>query len=590
MSRHILDDKASTARPLKRRKVELDFGSSPPRSSPLKHVQTSNQIEVFEDAPTSPIATDDDTLSDLLEQLQPFPEPIRKIWTGGTARRVLNRSFGGYDVLSRGRRGVDHCADWRSETANFVSTPNDVHSFRPGTAIPFCTASCRTNSLIAIGDEEGSVRLADSGRGADFKVPHVSFRIHRNAIMDVAFSSDDYTLATASGDQTARMIDMHTQQTMCVLTGHSSSVKQVRFQPNDDNMVTTSSRDGTVQIWDLRCAERGSVQSLGLRMRRQITQDGDLEPSVRYARNTIRVGGAHRSSKGSGTKSPSTQNSEDSSVSITAIEHIPNGREHLLLTASELNASVKLWDLRNASRRDPAPVSCTPVPQLHRRTRNYGISSLALSGDGARLYTLCKDATIYAYSTNHLILGNAPEMSASPARRRALKVPKMSCGPLYAFKHPLLVTSTFYVKLALRPARNDRSELLAVGSGTGSPILFPTDERHMPHQYPQASNRNVLDDEEDELSVSPSTKREASTYLPVHERGTPLIRGHAKEVTSLSWSHDGELVTISDDWNARCWRENPEKAREMRRCGEGGGQRWAHGWAEVEGEWDEDDC
>ncbi|KAK4554386.1 hypothetical protein LTR86_008594 [Recurvomyces mirabilis] len=574
------------APPLKRRKRSIDLASSPPRSSPLKHIQISSEIDIFQDEPVSPQASDDEELPDLLDSLKPFPQPIRRLTYNDRSRSILQRSFGGYDALSCGWRGAGHGVDWQAETANFVTAPTDVHSFHAGTALPFCSASCHTNSLVAIGDEEGSIRLVDSAATSDFSQAHVNFRVHRNAVMDVAFSSDDYMLATASGDQTSRIVDMHTQQTICVLTGHNSSVKQIRFQPNDDNVMTTSSRDGTVQIWDLRCAERGSMQSLRLGQRKGLNEDGGAEPSVRYPRHGLKVGPAHRSSKGTGTKSPSTQNSEDSAVSITAIEHLSNGREHLLVTASELSASIKLWDLRNAGRRDPVPLGSTPLPESHRRTRNFGISSMALSGDGARLYTLCKDATIYAYSTNHLMTRHAPELTSAASRRRTLHEPKASVGPLYGFKHPKLSGGSFYVKLAMRPVKGDKSELLAVGSGTGAPILFPTDER----------NRRSADDdmaeesEDDDLPMLPSqTRRQAPDNLLVGGQGTPLIRGHHKEVTSVTWTHDGELVSISDDFTARCWRENAGKAREMRGCGEGGGLRWGHGWAEVDDQWDQDD-
>ena len=128
---------------------------------------------------------------------------------------------------------------------------------------------------------------------------------------------------------------------------------------------------------------------------------------------------------------------------------------------------LKLWDLRYTSRRDSVPLSSTPIPDSHLSTRHFGISSLALSGDGARLYALCKDATVYTYSTNHLMLG--PTCSRS---RRFVKEPKEACSPLYAFRHPQLSTPSFWIKLAIRPARGDNSELLAAGSGTGSALLF----------------------------------------------------------------------------------------------------------------------
>jgi WD40 repeat protein len=83
---------------------------------------------------------------------------------------------------------------------------------------------------------------------------YLSFRVHTNAIIDMIFSDDDAFLATASGDQTARIVDMTTQTTTSILGNHTASLKQVRFQPgaNNHSVIATSSRDGSIQIWDLR--------------------------------------------------------------------------------------------------------------------------------------------------------------------------------------------------------------------------------------------------------------------------------------------------------------------------------------------------
>ena len=99
---------------------------------------------------------------------------------------------------------------------------------------------------------------------ASFSQSHVSVRSHSNAVMDVDFSSDDLFLATASGDQTAQIMDIRTQRCVSILAKHTSSVKQVCFQPDDDKVLATSSRDGTVQIWDLRCSggSEGAVHSI----------------------------------------------------------------------------------------------------------------------------------------------------------------------------------------------------------------------------------------------------------------------------------------------------------------------------------------
>src|SRR6266700_5802135 len=86
------------------------------------------------------------------------------------------------------------------------------------------------NSLVVIGDEEGWIHLVDTDEAqASFSQSDVSVQAHTNAVMDADFSLDDLFLATASGDQTAQIMDVRTQQCVSVLAKHTSSVKQVCF-------------------------------------------------------------------------------------------------------------------------------------------------------------------------------------------------------------------------------------------------------------------------------------------------------------------------------------------------------------------------
>lgn len=569
-----------STRPLKRRKQAIDLPSSPPQSSPLRHGETVDPIPILEED------SEAETLPDLLEEA--FPRPIRRLREPCSTRRILERSFGGHDAIYRGFRGADHVTDWRAETANFVSTPNDYQEFR-GASLPFCTTSCNTNSLVAMGDEEGSVHLIDSSATSSMRQTHVKFRVHHNAVMDIAFCSDDYILATASGDQTARVVDMQSQRTMCILTGHKSSVKQVRFQPYDDNIITTSARDGCVQVWDLRCGGKSAVQNFRASRGSRMDGNGRVQPAIRYGRS-LEVGYGHRSAK----RQYDTDNRDE--LSITSFQYLHQGGGHLIATSSEVDASVKLWDLRNAGRRSPVPLASTPVPEAHNSRRQFGINTMAMSGDGSRLYTICRDATVYAYSTNSLAIGSAPEMSSGPSRRRLLKEPMPGLGPLYSFTHPELWFNSFYIKASLRPAKDNKSEILAVGNTNSCPIIFPTDERHLPRR----ERLSAEEEEDDDMGLpmappprSSQTSRGAANAatpsLRTFKHGTALVRAHHKEVTSLAWSTEGNLISVSDDCTVRCWREDADRARELRTGGEVNGGRWRSGWAAVDPSWDEEE-
>lgn len=574
--------------------------SSPIQPSPSKRQRISGvpQFTILEDEDAS---SDLEPLGPVVEE-SPIPASILRTRTLGSTARILHRSFGGILGVGRGRLR-DHCMNWVDQTAPFYTGPEDLFAL-PNRSMPFCTASCNTNSLVAIGDEDGWVRLLDTDEAqSSVSKVHVSLRAHVNAVMDVEFSSDDLYLATASGDQTAHVMDVRTQECVSILAKHTSSVKQVRFRPGDDKVLVTSSRDGTVQIWDLRCSGgTGTVHTV-------------WGEHVSYASTVRTLSEAHADSFVSETPSGSVVNglryngkseaySRRGDVSITAVSFLSSDRAHLFLTASDASTCVKLWDIRGRySSRGPAvPVSTTRQPESHNRHRHFAINSLALSGDGARFYALCRDNTVYAYSTSHLVLGHAPELAVSDsARYRHASIGKEGLGPIYGFRHRNFHAASFFVKASLRKAAGDKPELLAVGSTDGCPVLFPTDETFLKevdrehsedmNELPQSKPGSASPFLRSNLMRTPSgtgfSARMTDT-IPIYEHGTPLIRGHEAEVTSVTWTKDGALVSVGDDYRARCWREGPQ-AKELRLSGEAEGRRWHSGWADVEAGYDDEE-
>lgn len=450
-----------------------------------------------------------------------------------------------------------------------------------------------------------------------FMKAYLTFRPHANAILDLAFSSDDLLLATASGDQTAQIIDMPTQRCTYKMLGHAASLKEIHFQPGNSNVVATSSRDGSIQIWDRRCnclenPVRYLKVSLDPADKTTASAVAD-DPKMTWLRSVNTITKAHASRQ----QSHSANNKKFSfgenlaktdsqgrrgEVSVTCMSFLRNGREHLLISGCAVDASVKLWDLRiTHSYRRPwaTPLSSTRQPESHIIHRPFGLTSIALNGDGGRFYTLCRDNTVYAYSTSHLILGHAPELAPrAPRPRRYGGVEKEGLGPIYGFRHPQLCATSFYVKCALRPARGDRSEILAVASSDGCVVVFPTNEQYLRPSLPrQASSfpeeyscRPISREVSQGLGNSTGLSRRLDDSIKIYEHGSPLVRGHSREVSGLAWTQAGDLVSLGDDHLARCWREGDRgEARDLRVSGEGQGKRWGCGWAEVKEGWDDDE-
>ncbi|KAH8696660.1 WD repeat protein [Talaromyces proteolyticus] len=600
--------------PSRKRKLSFSSSGSPPQSSPLRKVRlttavyenrgtdkadkTVNDIYI----PVSPerILSPRRSIQKQLFSTTPPAQPLRRSKALATSGGLCLRSVSGR--MNRLTLRSNYGSGWQDQASNFSSRPDDHHQSinisGDRLALPVCIAPCKTNSLVAIGDEEGGIRLLDSAKGVKngFSNAHLSFRAHGNSILNLEFSSDDLLLATAAGDQTTLIIDMTTQKPIHCLSNHSASVKHVQFQPgSNDRMVATCSRDGNVNIWDLRC--RGHEMP-PLQIRCSLASEDDEPstplPKINYPQPIRTIQDAHtlipRASKLATLDKPETQLSQEN-VAVTSLSFLPAGRENLFVTASSANACVKLWDMRtsyNIRKGHPVPLSTTREPDCHVSHRSWGVTSMALNGDGSRLYTLCRDAYVYAYSTSHLILGGSPDINLNNNRPRRTGGPnKEGLGPLYRFGHPGLQVSSFYVKTAVRPAQDDRGEMLAVGNSEHSAVLFSTDEKFLvpsksideaqsPTKAQTPSTRRALRRANSEIGLS---GRPEST-VPTYQTGTRLVGGHQKEVSAVAWAHGGELVTVSDDFSARCWREGAD-ARELRTGGEADGRRWRCGWAET---------
>ncbi|RYC61121.1 hypothetical protein CHU98_g5083 [Xylaria longipes] len=618
----------------KRRKIQHTPESSPVRPSPLgtPHGLGPCLLSPIRSlCPSQEICESDDEYSDndIPAPSHP-PKRLRSLPSRGLAGQLAQRELGGLPRAGHAYMSYP-AADWRIDTANFYSRPEDVHTCTshegPGQCIPFCAATCHRSGITAIGDEEGRIRLLDSSSNSSepFGNIHLTFTTHLNAIIDLDFSDDDYLLATASGDQTGQVIDMMTQSPVAYLGQHTASLKQIRFQPGQSNssVLATSSRDGSVQIWDLRCSR--PVQDFQTSENRNTNLSFRIPPPKRgYAVNSFYHAHARTSrqvrqsaSIGQGdTPSRREIPSRSNDVSVTTLQFLPAGQEHLLLTACEADASIKLWDIRSihsSRNKVPSPLSATAPPESHGQWRPFGISSLTLGTDASRLYALCKDSTVYAYSTAHLILGHAPELSCrngEPPRRRHNAVTQQGLGPLYGFRHPSFHATSFYIKCAVRPSRDGRSELLAVGSNDRCAILFPTQERYFQDELSGMMSNMSLDNSTIATTAghSPPTSAKRSIdgvrrplfrtnssanlsarlkdSIPIIRMGTPLVRGHEREVGSVAWTNEGKLVTVGDDYLIRCWGEDRMQAADLRTGGETGGRRWGCGWAETGDDWD----
>jgi WD40 repeat protein len=135
--------------------------------------------------------------------------------------------------------------------------------------------------IATVGFEGGDIILlrtksvSDSPRGS--LLGH-SKSHHTNSIFDMSVSGDDSCLASAS-DVCVKIYDCAKN---CVTrefeSGHAGSIKQVKFHPTSRSLILTSTRSGTISLFDLRDPDsRSPVWYQGEQQQYSMTRCHDIK-------------------------------------------------------------------------------------------------------------------------------------------------------------------------------------------------------------------------------------------------------------------------------------------------------------------------
>ncbi|WP_018504392.1 WD40 repeat domain-containing serine/threonine protein kinase [Parafrankia discariae] len=165
------------------------------------------------------------------------------------------------------------------------------------------------------------------------------FTGHTGGVWAMAFSSDGRTLATASGDRTARLWNItdpaHPQALGQPLTGHTDGVTWLAISPDGRTLATTS-LDDTARLWNI--TDPAHPQALG---------------------------------------QPLTGHTDD----VNSVAFSPDGRT---LATGATDSTARLWNIT-----DPAHPQALGQPLGH----PGGVCSVAFSPDGRTLATGATDST-----------------------------------------------------------------------------------------------------------------------------------------------------------------------------------------------------
>lgn len=118
-----------------------------------------------------------------------------------------------------------------------------------GWVTAIATTAENPNMILSASRDKTLIVWALTHDGENLGFPRYALRGHHHIVSDVALSSDGQFALSSSWDNTLRLWDLNTGQTIRRFVGHTKDVLSVAFSPSNRQIVSCG-RDKTMRVWN----------------------------------------------------------------------------------------------------------------------------------------------------------------------------------------------------------------------------------------------------------------------------------------------------------------------------------------------------